>query len=64
MPTLIGEHFWEYTDDELLDEGELLARSSSLHCSFLEAVMRVKDEELEGTLFASKIMRNYFLIGG
>jgi len=64
MPTQTGEHDWQYTEDELLDEGEELARNSSLHCGFLEAVMRVHDEELDGTILQSDILGIYFLLGG
>lgn len=62
MPTQTGEHDWQYTEDELLDEGEELARNSSLHCGFFEACRRVRNGELDGTLFASKIERIRFLL--
>jgi hypothetical protein len=64
MPTQTGEHFWEYTEDELLDEGEEFARNSSLRCGFLEAVVRIKAGEYEGTILASNILQTYFLLGG
>jgi len=52
----------EITKNELIQEGEELAQKSSLHCGFFEACKRVRNGELDGTLFASKIERIRFLL--
>ncbi len=52
----------EITRKQIEDEAEELARNSSMHSSAREAWARVKQGELEGTLFASRLSRLFFLL--
>ena len=52
----------ERSRSELEDEAEALAQTV-LHTSAREALHRVSGGELEGTLFASKLVRLYALMG-
>jgi hypothetical protein len=52
----------ERSRPELEDEAEALAQQV-MHTSAREALRRVSGGELEGTLFASKLVRLYALMG-
>ncbi len=53
---------FELSRDEIQAEADALA-SQVLHTSAADAWARVRQGELEGTLFASKLARLYFLLG-
>jgi hypothetical protein len=57
-----GSEDVEYTREELEEEAEILAQKV-LHTNSRDALKRVCAGELEGTLFASKICRIFFLLG-
>ena len=52
----------EITREQIEAEAEGLARNSSMHTSARKAWARVKKGELEGTLFASRLSRLFFLL--
>jgi len=52
----------EITREQIEAEAEALARNSSLHTSAREAWAQVKKGKLEGTLFASRLSRLFFLL--
>jgi hypothetical protein len=56
-----GNQDVEYTREELEEEAETLAQKV-LHVNSREALRRVRDGELEGTLFASKLCQIFFLL--
>jgi hypothetical protein len=57
-----GNEDVEYTLEELEEEAEILSQKV-LHVNSREGLKRVRNGELEGTLFASRLCQIFFLLG-
>lgn len=51
-----------YTKEELLEKANNLAMASSLKCNAQEAIVRVRNGELAGTILSSELQRIFFLL--
>lgn len=51
-----------YTKEELWEKANNLAMASSLKCNAQEAIVRVRNGELAGTLLSSELQRIFFLL--
>jgi hypothetical protein len=58
-----GNEDIEYTREEIEQLAETLSQNSSLHTNSRDALRRVCNGELEGTIFASKLCQYFFLLG-